>query len=122
MAGKTVRDDWRIALDEAARRLEENRNPESKAYEVVMRHGSMHVGLYAPRGSDPQQPHTQDEVYVVMRGQGQFLCGDAQQAFAPGDVLFVPAGLEHRFVDFTGDLTVWVVFYGPEGGENEGVN
>ena len=108
-----------IALDKAARRLEENRNPESKAYEVVMRHGSMHVGLYAPRGSDPQQPHTQDEVYVVMRGQGQFLCGDAQQAFAPGDVLFVPAGLEHRFVDFTGDLTVWVVFYGLEGGENE---
>ena len=119
MAGKTVRDDWRIALDEAARRLEENRNPESKAYEVVMRHGSMHVGLYAPRGSDPQQPHTQDEVYVVMRGQGQFLCGDAQQAFGPGDVLSVPAGLEHRFVDFTGDLTVWVALYGPEGGENE---
>jgi len=58
MAGKTVRDDWRIALDEAARRLEENRNPESKAYEVVMRHGSMHVGLYAPRGSDPQQSRT----------------------------------------------------------------
>ena len=74
MAGKIVRGDWRIALDEAARRLEENRNPESKAYEVVMRHGSMHVGLYAPRGSDPQQPHTQDEVYVVMRGQG--LCAE----------------------------------------------
>ena len=119
MAGKTVQGNWRITLDEAAKRLEENRSPEGKPYEVVMRHGTMHIGLYAPRGSDLQQPHVQDEVYVVMRGQGEFLCGDVQKAFAPGDVLFVPAGLEHRFVDFTDDFTVWVVFYGPESGENE---
>ena len=52
-----------------------------------------------------------------MRGQGQFLCGDVPKAFAPGDMLSVPAGLENRFVDFTDDFTVWVVFYGQEGGE-----
>ncbi|HJN61512.1 MAG TPA: cupin domain-containing protein, partial [Alphaproteobacteria bacterium] len=44
---------------------------------------------------------------------------DEQQAFAAGDVLFAPAGLEHRFVNFTDDFYVWVVFYGQEGGESE---
>ena len=43
---------------------------------------------------------------------------DANRArFAPGDVLFVPAGVPHRFEDFSDDLVVWVMFYGPEGGE-----
>ena len=118
MAGKPVPENWRITLDEAQRRLEESRSPDGKPYEVMMRHGTMHVGLYAPRASDPQQPHQQDEVYVVMRGQGQFICGDAQQIFACGDVLFVPAGIEHRFINFTDDFYVWVVFYGPDGGED----
>ncbi len=40
-------------------------------------------------------------------------------ALGPDDVLFVPAGVEHRFEDFTVGLAVWVVFYGPEGGEAE---
>ena len=44
---------------------------------------------------------------------------DSRADFGPGDVLFVPAGVTHRFENFTADLTVWVVFYGPEGGEGE---
>jgi len=35
----------------------------------------------------------------------------------PGDLLFVPAGIVHRFEDFTDDFATWVMFYGPEGGE-----
>ena len=108
-----------MALDVAARRLEEKRALDTKPYEVAMRHGSMHVGLYVPRDRDPQQPHEQDEVYVVMRGQGMFLCGDSERPFNKGDVMFVPAGMVHRFVDFTDDFTAWVVFYGPGGGEGE---
>jgi mannose-6-phosphate isomerase-like protein (cupin superfamily) len=77
----------------------------------------MTLGLYAPRGSDPQKPHTRDELYVVMRGSGWFRNGDERHRFAPGDVLFVPARVEHRFEEFTDDLALWVVFYGPEGGE-----
>ena len=82
-----------------------------------MEHESLLVEIYAPRGSDPQQPHTRDELYVVFEGSGRFVNGDERQAFGPGDVLFVPAGVEHRFEEFTADLVVWVVFYGPEGGE-----
>ena len=37
--------------------------------------------------------------------------------FGPGDVLFVPARSEHRFEDFSDDLGLWVVFWGPAGGE-----
>jgi mannose-6-phosphate isomerase-like protein (cupin superfamily) len=80
-------------------------------------HGSMSVRFYAPRGTDEQTPHDQDEVYVVMRGSGWFVNGDRRHRFGPGDLLFVPATVEHRFEDFSDDLAVWVVFYGPKGGE-----
>lgn len=83
----------------------------------IMAHGSLLVRCYTPRGTDPQQPHTRDEVYVVMRGSGQFVNGDRRYPVGPGDLLFVPAGAAHRFEDFTDDLAVWVIFYGPEGGE-----
>ncbi|HEY6572923.1 MAG TPA: cupin domain-containing protein, partial [Candidatus Eisenbacteria bacterium] len=58
-----------------------------------------------------------DEVYVVISGSGKFLNGVARRPFGPGDFLFVPAGVEHRFEEFSDDLAVWVIFYGPEGGE-----
>lgn len=44
--------------------------------------------------------------------------GERRDKFGPGDFLFAPAGLIHRFEDFTDDLVVWVLFYGPEGGES----
>ena len=59
-----------------------------------------------------------DSAYVVISGQGTFLCDGQRAPFAPGDLLWVPAGAEHRFEDFTDDLAVWVIFYGPEGGES----
>jgi quercetin dioxygenase-like cupin family protein len=48
---------------------------------------------------------------------GWFVNGGVRHRFAPGDFLFVPAGVEHRFEEFSDDLAVWVLFYGPEGGE-----
>jgi mannose-6-phosphate isomerase-like protein (cupin superfamily) len=117
MAEKSEPENWLVTLAEASKRLESKRSPDGKPYEVMMRHDSMHIGLYAPRSNDPQQPHVQDEVYVVMQGSGQFICGEEQKAFGRGDVLFVPAGVVHRFVDFSDDFQVWVVFYGTEGGE-----
>lgn len=83
----------------------------------VLEHESLLVEIYAPRGTEPQQPHTRDELYVVVTGSGRFVNGGERHAFGPGDVLFVPAFVEHRFEEFTDDLVVWVVFYGPEGGE-----
>ena len=83
----------------------------------LLAHASLLVKVYAPRETDPQQPHTRDEIYVIARGNGEFVCGDERTQFRATDLLFVPAGKTHRFEKFSGDLTVWVIFYGPEGGE-----
>jgi mannose-6-phosphate isomerase-like protein (cupin superfamily) len=94
--------------------------PEGKPFVVAYEHGSLSVELFAPRGVDTQTPHRWDEVYVGVRGEGHFVNGPTRHRFGPGDLLFVPAGVEHRFEDFSDDLTVWVLFYGPDGGEREG--
>jgi mannose-6-phosphate isomerase-like protein (cupin superfamily) len=83
----------------------------------LFRHGTLSVELYAPRGVDPQRPHRKDEVYVVVQGNGMFLSGGRREPFGPGALLFVPAGVEHRFEAFSDDLAIWVIFYGPDGGE-----
>jgi len=92
--------------------------PDRDQYDVLLRHGTLEVGYYAPRGTDPQSPHQRDEIYVVTSGQGWFRNGPDRHRFGPGDVLFVPAGVEHRFEEFSDDLGLWVMFYGPKGGES----
>lgn len=91
--------------------------PKGERFVELFRHGTLSVELYAPRQHDPQSPHTRDEVYAVVQGSGLFRNADERHRFGAGDVLFVPAGVEHRFEEFTDDLVVWVFFYGPEGGE-----
>ena len=96
--------------------------PEGARSALLMRHGSMTLRYYQPRGVDPQTPHDQDEIYIVAAGRGAVVSGprEAQldrKPFGPGDAIFVPAGHVHRFLDFTDDFGVWVVFWGPKGGE-----
>ena len=83
----------------------------------VMQHGTMAVEIFAPKETNFQTPHEQDELYIIVSGSGEFVAGGEQHGFAPGDVLFVPAGMEHRFTTFSADFVTWVVFYGPKGGE-----
>lgn len=106
-------DDQRVTLADALARAQESPD----AFATALLHGELQVGLYAPSGVDPQKPHARDELYVVMRGAGWFVNGDAREPFGPGDILHVPAGVEHRFEEFTDDFATWVVFYGPERGE-----
>jgi len=80
-------------------------------------HGSLVVEMYQPDGIDHQQPHSRDELYVVAQGTGWFINGVDRQPVEPGEVLFVPAGVKHRFEDFSDDFATWVMFYGPEVGE-----
>jgi mannose-6-phosphate isomerase-like protein (cupin superfamily) len=102
----------RITLAEALARLP---GPAGERYASVIEYGTLTVEVYAPRGTDPQMPHTRDEVYVVMAGSGWFVTGPDRHPFGPGDVLFVPANVPHRFEEFTDDLAVWAVFSAPEG-------
>ena len=104
----------KVTVAEALARLP---GPQGEDFAPVLKHGSLLVEIFAPRGVDQQKPHTRDEIYLVVQGSGEFINGEGRQPFGPHDLLFVPAGVKHRFVNFTDDLVVWVVFYGPEGGE-----
>jgi mannose-6-phosphate isomerase-like protein (cupin superfamily) len=90
---------------------------EGQRFASVFQHGSLLVEIYAPRDVDSQNPHTRDEVYFVAAGSGEYVCGEGRQRFSPTDILFAAAGLKHRFENFSDDLVLWVLFYGPEGGE-----
>lgn len=89
------------------------RSPGNEALPVFA-HGSLEVEMYAPQGSDPQQPHARDEIYIVARGDGLFFDGTSRHAVRMGSFIFVPAGQQHRFERFSTDFAVWVFFYGPE--------
>ena len=104
---------WHVTVEQAANTPLQPGNLAA----TVLTHGSLEVEYYAPRGVDRQKPHTRDEVYVVVSGQGTFQNGARRHPFGPGDMIFVPAGVEHRFEEFSDDFATWVVFYGPEGGE-----
>jgi mannose-6-phosphate isomerase-like protein (cupin superfamily) len=104
----------RFTVAEALRRIP---GPHGERFASLFRYGSLEIELYAPRGSDPQTPHSRDEVYMVVQGRGLYQSDAGTEEFGPGDLLFAPAGIVHRFLDFTDDLEVWVLFYGPEGGE-----
>jgi mannose-6-phosphate isomerase-like protein (cupin superfamily) len=103
-----------ITLKNALNQLNAN---QVQLFAKVMEHSSMSVEIYRPQRTDLQQPHRQDELYVVISGSGVFANNGIRNAFGPGDVLFVPAGIEHRFENFTDDFVTWVIFYGPVGGE-----
>lgn len=93
--------------------------PAGRRSAEILRNGSLEVRWYAPRGSDPQTPHDRDEVYVVASGRAEFVRGGERVSVAPMDLLFVPAGMEHRFEAMSGDFATWVMFYGPAGGERD---
>jgi len=106
-----------ISLDDARKTVP---TADGKAFALLFEHGSLQVEVYAPRGTDLQKPHTRDELYVVASGSGWFVVEGQRIRFSPGDALFAAAGEVHRFEDFSDDLVVWVMFYGPEGGEHDG--
>lgn len=110
--------DWLVPLSKIQEALAANSSGDRASYAI--RHGTMRAGLYAPVGVDPQTPHSQDELYIVISGSGSFVKGDERRPFAPGDLIFVKAGAEHRFEDFTPDFQTWVIFWGPDSQPSEG--
>ena len=68
------------------------------------------ASIFAPRGEDFQTPHEEDELYLIVTGSGDLEIGDQTVRFAPGDLIYVPAGLSHRFTGPLDDLVAWVIF------------
>lgn len=92
-------------------------SPESDHAATLLQRGTLTVKLSLPVHPNVQTPHIQDELYVVVRGKGVLFHDGKRDAFESGDLMFIAAGTEHHFEDFSDDLAVWVVFYGITGGE-----
>ncbi len=103
----------KIAVKDALQQLQNS----NKSFLQLFNHGTLQIELYKPDKIDDQSPHKQDEVYVIVSGNGAFLNNGIITNFTAGDFLFVPAGVEHRFLNFSSDFVTWVIFYGPENGE-----
>jgi Mannose-6-phosphate isomerase len=84
---------------------------------VHLRTSDLSLGTYSiPAGGvDDQEPHTEDEIYVVKAGRATMVSQSGTAAVGPGSVIYVPAGEEHRFTDVTEDLVLIVVFAPPYG-------
>ena len=82
-----------------------------------LRTDDLSIGTYAipAGGEDPQEPHTEDEVYVVSSGRAVLSGPDGEVAVGPGSVVFVAAGEEHRFERVEEDLVLIVIFGPAEG-------
>ena len=97
--------------------LLEARSASGRAYLEFGRSADLSAGLYVlPTGGiDPQQPHSEDEVYVVLAGRATIHVGGVERPVQAGSVVFVAAGVEHRFHSIEEELAVVVVFAPAEG-------
>ncbi len=78
----------------------------------VWRDTVVSLSIFAPKDADHQGVHDRDELYVVVRGSGTFVCGATRHDFEAGDVLRAPAGVPHHFDCPRGNLIAWVIFWG----------
>ncbi len=101
-------------------RLVEDLRQSGDRYLEFLRVPSLSAGVYAlPAGGvDPQQPHTEDEVYYVVSGRGVIRVGEEDRAVEPGSIVFVKADVAHRFHSIDEDLTL-LVFFAPAEGANK---
>jgi mannose-6-phosphate isomerase-like protein (cupin superfamily) len=100
--------------------------PEGAPFLAMMAGGTMTVEVFAPgianADEDLQAMHTQDELYFVQGGLGEIVIKEQRFRAGRGDAFFVPAGIKHRFENFSKDFVTWVVLYGPQGGERYAVD
>jgi mannose-6-phosphate isomerase-like protein (cupin superfamily) len=94
--------------------VEDNRKQSGKLYSEFLRVPAMSAGVYVlPAGGvDPQSPHQEDEMYYIVRGRARMRFGSEDSAVSEGSIIFVAAGVEHRFYEIAEELMV-LVFFAP---------
>ena len=104
-------DAWDLATIDAARAAG------NQLYREFLRVPDLSAGLYVLEAgaTDPQSPHTEDELYYVVAGLGSVTVGDETRDVGPGSLVFVPASVPHRFQRITEQLQILVVFGPAEG-------
>jgi mannose-6-phosphate isomerase-like protein (cupin superfamily) len=103
-----MEENYKISVEDALAELTRS----GKEFINLIAHGPLSVEMYKPHKVDKQSVHGKDEFYVIVSGQGKFKYEEKITDIKPGDFLFVPAGTEHRFLDFTDDFSTWVFFLG----------
>ena len=100
----------RFEIDAAKRRLVDA----GGGYEVVHESPGLSIGVYVLVAPEPdrQQPHDDDEVYVVLEGRGTLEVEGTETSLREGEAMFVPAHAEHRFTAYE-QLSVLVIFTRP---------
>jgi Cupin domain/DinB superfamily len=98
-----------ISLSDAVQKLNEEKDQE---FVGLAHFADLEIEYYQPKNTDKQNPHLKDEVYFIVSGTSEFVVNQHKVTVSKGDVLFVKAGDEHRFVNFTDDFATWVIFYG----------
>ncbi|MBP6432679.1 MAG: cupin domain-containing protein [Ferruginibacter sp.] len=97
-----------VSIEEAIKALQQQSD---KPFITILKDKKMSIEYFAPKNIDTQQPHAQDEIYVIASGTSYFYRNGETIECKNGDVIFVPAGMEHRFVNFSEDFATWVIFY-----------
>ena len=96
--------------------LRERHGAGGRPYEEVLRVEALSAGVYKLDAGtvDPQTPHREDEVYVVLAGSGSVEIAGEREEISPGSLVYVPLDVPHQFVDIIEDLELLVVFAPPE--------
>ena len=97
--------------------LTARRTASGKPYLEFVSVPDLSLGLYVLGAGEPdlQRPHTEDEAYYVISGAGRITVGDEVRDVRAGSIVFVGAGVPHRFHDISEDLTLLVAFGPAEG-------
>ncbi len=112
-----MKTDMRSAVFNLAEAHKSARTKDGKRFASLAERGSLRLLCSFPLRPNEQTPHEQDELYFVVQGRGVLFHDGKREPFAAGDAMFIAAGVDHHFEDFSDDLSVWVAFYGPKGGE-----
>lgn len=101
--------------------LAEQQLGSGKLYLEFLRETSLSMGLYVlpAGGTDPQKPHTEDEIYYVVSGRARIRVGEEDREVTAGSVVFVARNVEHRFHSIEEELRV-LVFFAPAEYSNSG--
>ena len=106
------RENWMQAFE--LHQLIKQRADLNRLYLEFLKVPDLSMGLYVlpAGGTDPQSPHTEDEVYYVVSGRAQIKVADEDRAVQAGSIVYVVKNVEHRFHSIEEDLTV-LVFFAP---------
>ncbi|HMB24654.1 MAG TPA: cupin domain-containing protein [Anaerolineales bacterium] len=90
------------------------REASNKLYLEFLKVPDLSMGLYVlpAGGTDPQSPHTEDEVYYVVSGRAQIRVADEDRPVQAGSIVYVAKNVEHKFHSIEGEITV-LVFFAP---------